>query len=206
LISSSADATARIWKTGRVDNAVVVFSHKRHHPVKIGTNPSTSSSTHASSRRPSAQSRNTPFSGAIQSASFYYLDKFAILVTARLSLFLCLSHTHTHHHLLQTTKTSVLMYSYDLDDLEHENDLKRLQATGKYKLVHEWSYDAAQSLTTTNCLNSVESPTIITSSTDRWVNFPPPSLSSPPSFSFPHFTTIARSWFSMRSVGRSHGL
>lgn len=59
------------------------------------------------------------------------------------------------------------MYSYDLDDLEHENDLKRLQATGKYKLVHEWSYDAAQSLTTTSCLNSVESPTIITTSSDR---------------------------------------
>jgi hypothetical protein len=59
------------------------------------------------------------------------------------------------------------MYSYDLEDLEQENDLKRLQATGKYKLVHEWSYDTAQSLTATACLNSVESPTILTSSSDR---------------------------------------
>lgn len=61
-----------------------------------------------------------------------------------------------------------MMYSYDLDDLEQENDLKRLQATGKYKLVHEWSYDTAQSLTATSCLNSVESPTILTSSSDRY--------------------------------------
>jgi WD40 repeat protein len=171
LISSSADATARIWKTGRVDSAVVVFSHKRHHPVKIGTTPSTGQSN-PGGRRQQPGSRNTPFSGAILSASFYYLDKFALLVklplppscllTFLLSLLACSR--------CQTSKTSVMMYSYDLEDLEQQdNDLKRLQATGKYKLVHEWAYDTAQSLTATSCLNSVESPTIITSSSDRYV-------------------------------------
>lgn len=84
LISSSADATARIWKTGRVDSAVVVFSHKRHHPVKIGTTPSSGQSN---SRRQSTQSRNTPYSSAILSASFYYLDKFALLVNETLFSF-----------------------------------------------------------------------------------------------------------------------
>lgn len=63
------------------------------------------------------------------------------------------------------------MYTYDLEDLEQENDLKRLQAVGKYKLIHEWCYNTAQNLTTTSCLNTVESPTIISASSDRYFIF-----------------------------------
>jgi hypothetical protein len=70
-------------------------------------------------------------------------------------------------------KSSVLMYTYNLNDFEAKNDLKRLQATGKYKLVHEWSPRGGggetprQSFTTSSCINSVESPLILAATFDR---------------------------------------
>lgn len=82
---------------------------------------------------------------------------------------------------LQTLKSSLLMYTYDLHDFEAKNDLKRLQAVGKYKLVHEWAphggtgtgtgtavqQQQPQSITTSACINSVESPLIIAATFDR---------------------------------------
>ena len=74
------------------------------------------------------------------------------------------------------------MYTYNLHDFEAKNDLKRLQATGKYKLVHEWAPQGGegtgagsgmvsqpQSITTSACINSVESPLILAATFDRFV-------------------------------------
>lgn len=50
--------------------------------MKIGSNLSstTINGMQSNAAKKLTQSRNTPFNGAIQSASFYYLDKFALLV------------------------------------------------------------------------------------------------------------------------------
>ena len=47
--------------------------------MKIGANVSTTMQSNATGKK-STPTRNTPFNGAIQCASFYYLDKFALLV------------------------------------------------------------------------------------------------------------------------------
>jgi hypothetical protein len=67
------------------------------------------------------------------------------------------------------------MYTYSLHDFETKNDLKRLQATGKYKLVHEWTPRSGdgegamqQSITTSACVNAVESPIILAATSDRY--------------------------------------
>jgi WD40 repeat protein len=71
---------------------------------------------------------------------------------------------------LQSVKNSVLMYSFDLDEFEATNDLKRLHATGKYKLAYEWQCEGAQSVTAFACLNSVESQIILAATSDRNLN------------------------------------
>mmetsp|Transcript_32481 Transcript_32481/g.60663 ORF Transcript_32481/g.60663 Transcript_32481/m.60663 type:complete len:446 (-) Transcript_32481:313-1650(-) len=151
IISSSEDGTARVWKPGKVDAAAVVFTHKFHNANVGGPSPVKGVERQASRSAMTTTSRNKPHGGSITRASFYYMDKFVLL----------------------TLKSSVLMYTYDLHDFEAKNDLKRLQATGKYKLVHEWSPrggvgDAMQqSITTSACINSVESPLILAATSDR---------------------------------------
>ena len=60
------------------------------------------------------------------------------------------------------------MYTFDLEEFETTNDLKRLHANGKYKLAHKWNCSPAQSVTAFSCLNSVESPIIIAATSDRY--------------------------------------
>lgn len=56
-----------------------------------------------------------------------------------------------------------------MEEFEATNDLKRLHATGKYKLAHEWHCSSAQSVTAFSCLNSVESQIILAATSDRSV-------------------------------------
>jgi hypothetical protein len=61
------------------------------------------------------------------------------------------------------------MYSYDLDDIESKSDLKRLQATGKYRIACEWTLEDAHNITAMSNLNSVNSPLIFCATSDRCV-------------------------------------
>jgi hypothetical protein len=58
------------------------------------------------------------------------------------------------------------MYSYSLDE-DYQNDLKRLQSTGKYRLSHHWSLEKAHQITAMNCMNSVQSHAVLAATSDR---------------------------------------
>ena len=67
------------------------------------------------------------------------------------------------------------MFSYDADSVQiNNNDLKRTEKTlsvGKYKLVHSWSFfPEAQSVVALACVNSVQSPIILCSTSDKRIH------------------------------------
>lgn len=74
IISSSDDFTARIWKLGKVDSAVVTFTHKNCN-LKVGSTSSTTTSVESGAQR------NKPFTSPITFASFFYVDQFTLLVS-----------------------------------------------------------------------------------------------------------------------------
>ncbi len=82
VLSSSADGTACVWRAGRVESPVVLFSHVRHQ-AQIGGRGAVPVSSSTSS---SSSGRNRPFGCEITSAQFFYQDRFVFLVIP-----LCLS-------------------------------------------------------------------------------------------------------------------
>lgn len=60
------------------------------------------------------------------------------------------------------------MYTYNLDNAEAKNDLKRLYTEGKYKLAHRWSHQDAQNVTSMAALNSALSPYVLSATSDRY--------------------------------------
>lgn len=73
-------------------------------------------------------------------------------------------------------KSSVLMYKYDFNvnnesgNASHATniDLTRFNHYGKYLLNYEWNFQAdAQSVTCLSCINSVTSPIILSSTSDK---------------------------------------
>ena len=106
VLSSSTDGTVRIWSGGRIDAAAVVISHQKRNPsgplasaakgagVVAGAASSGSGQGYSSSRvgafsaasgasaaALSAQ-RNRPLATEINFARFFYMDKFAMLVSS----------------------------------------------------------------------------------------------------------------------------
>jgi len=144
LLSSSADGSARLWQQSKMDCPLVVFNHYRH---QASGPASTSSLDHSTSIR------NKPFADCVNSANFFFLDKFVLL----------------------TVKSSVLMYTYEVERASARNDLKVLQsaalsAGGRYKLVHEWNFSEpsqCHSVSAVGCVNQVQSPIILTATSDK---------------------------------------
>ena len=78
---------------------------------------------------------------------------------------------HTIHvgFSLQSTKSAVLMYTYDLTWSQQFNDLKSLpsanqSSAGRYKLVQEWT---GHSVSAVSCVNAVQSPIILAATSDK---------------------------------------
>ncbi len=71
--------------------------------------------------------------------------------------------------MLQNAKASLLMYNYDCESSEPKStDLTRFLHCGKYHLVNEWNFsDRAQNVVATAAMNSVQSPIILTSTSDK---------------------------------------
>jgi hypothetical protein len=117
MISGSADGTARVWRHGSTDTAAIVFSHYRHSlshgsgallggtsgassaklggGMSIGAGTFGANNANAATALPSA--RNKPFGDAVTFSSYYYMDKFVVLVSRIFSplkmlhfIFLCM--------------------------------------------------------------------------------------------------------------------
>jgi hypothetical protein len=107
MISGSADGTARVWRHGSTDAAAIVFSHYRHSlshgsgallgstsgvsGAKLGGGMSMGAGTFGANSAnatkallPSA--RNKPFGDAVTFSSYYYMDKFVVLVSRIFSI------------------------------------------------------------------------------------------------------------------------
>ena len=161
VLSCSVDGTARLWKTGKVDNSAVAFTHDRHSVgTSLGAANTNNMNNAVSAKGGSSQiskgkgngngngdgtTRNRPFGGPVLDASFYYHDKFVALAHGN--------------------KTS--LYSYSFDHADIKNDLKRLQSTGTYKRVHAWHFSESKSVTALACVNSVLSPLLFVATSDR---------------------------------------
>jgi hypothetical protein len=62
----------------------------------------------------------------------------------------------------------VLLYRYDVSSPEAHDDLKHTLAQGRYKLVHQWDLSSqAQKITATACVNSIQSPLIFCTTSDK---------------------------------------
>ena len=85
---------------------------------------------------------------AVKSAKFFYVDKFVVLAIGnRLEL-----------------------HKYAVDHLADEkNDLRRLQNKSKHRLVKAWE-QPSQTINSIACLNSIYSPTVLTSGSNRNVH------------------------------------
>ena len=162
LLTASADCTARIWKIGKCDHAITVFSHVKHQPGAISQLKGTATSLSPST----AHNRNKPFQDDITAAKFFYLDKFVIL----------------------TTRSNLLLYAYDTASIgkvgasstisSNNTDVQNLYLNsigGKYSLVHKFngngSADAtsitAQMITAIDCVNTVSNNLVFVGTSDK---------------------------------------
>lgn len=187
VLSASEDGTARLWRIGRVESPAVVFSHRLSHPrlgapgklgmynglaaatadsnigghIRIGA---TKGSTAASAR----QERNKPFGAPIAAARFFYMDRFAMIVRliaiTIACFYVCIEQQMI---MIQASKSSVLMYAFDMEGTDASNDIKRLQSFGKYRLVTEFSHADAVRISSFGCINSVQSVVCVSATTDR---------------------------------------
>lgn len=85
ILSCSTDGTARLWKSGRIDSAAVIFSHTKHQPGDLIPNVgsltvSAATSTIAGNYTSGKTVRNRPYGDAINAVQFFYMDKFILLV------------------------------------------------------------------------------------------------------------------------------
>ena len=161
LLTASADCTARIWKIGKCDHAVTVFSHVKHQPGAISQLKGTSTLLSPSL----AQNRNKPFQDEITAAKFFYLDKFVVL----------------------TMRSSLLLYAYDASSMSklgatntissNNTDVQNLYLNsigGKYSLVHKFAGTSgdvtgitAQMITAIDCVNTVSNNLIFVGTSDK---------------------------------------
>lgn len=166
ILSCSTDGTARLWKSGRIDSAAVIFSHTRQQPgdilPNVGSLTVSSALATNTAQMSTKTSRNRPYGDSITSAQFYYQDKFILLVGSFVVAVMLMLIGE------QSVRSSVYMYSYSPEGSEAKNDLKRLLSTGQYKAVHEWNMSStAQSVCAVNCINSVESRIIVAATSDK---------------------------------------
>lgn len=70
---------------------------------------------------------------------------------------------------LQTSKSSVYMYSFEPEGTDALNDIKRLQSYGKYKLVAEYNHQDTHRVSALSCINSVQSVLCISATADRYI-------------------------------------
>jgi hypothetical protein len=78
MLTCATDNTARIWRSNRNDQNVLLFSHILRQQM---VDPATYSSLSTTPTNSSTQSRNKPFSSEITWSKFFYQDKFILLVS-----------------------------------------------------------------------------------------------------------------------------
>lgn len=85
ILSCSTDGTARLWKSGRIDSAAVIFSHTKQQPgdllPNVGSLTVSAALSSTTAQMSTKTSRNRPYGDSITSAQFYYMDKFILLVS-----------------------------------------------------------------------------------------------------------------------------
>ena len=64
---------------------------------------------------------------------------------------------------------AVHLYSYLLDGLESQNDLKRLASIGRYKRLACWPHDGAREVGAIGCVNAPRAPLIVSAASNREV-------------------------------------
>jgi len=188
ILSSGTDGTVRIWRQGRTEAPGVIISHTRHN-----VDPAAGSGTGSNSASASAISlsrtkgRNKPLMCEIPCARFYYSDQF--VAVAHKSVLRMYAYEFPGAGNSSSNSSS----SKDKGGLskatQSNNELKRiynqLSSAGVYKCVHAFDHSTVMSpgqsggatstgsstrITAFNCINTVQSPMILTATADRKIH------------------------------------
>jgi WD40 repeat protein len=128
LITSSDDGSSAILVPGRAE-PTLRFTHRKRNVSSVSA----------------TNNVNNKYSGAVSSASFFYLDKLVLL----------------------SNGNSVYVYTYQLDGIgSGRSDLQKLQNNSSYNLVKELSL-SAERITCVASVNSVLSHLVLTAGSNR---------------------------------------
>jgi len=146
MLTSSSDATARLWQLGRAD-PLLVFDHLKRNESSVGA-PAASSSA-AAAAAAAAASDNPAFSSDIVACSFFRQNQLVLLAH----------------------RNALLVYRYFIDPAKTNTDLKKLQNLNKYKLLLSSPVSGSQSLSTFACVNSFMSTLVLLADSARGLHW-----------------------------------
>lgn len=139
VLTSSSDATARLWQLGRAE-PLLVFDHLRRNEAAAGPGSASASASTA------ATADNNPlFTAEIPCCSFFRQNQLVLLAH----------------------RNQLLVYKFHIDPARTNTDLKKLQNLNKYKLLSAFTSDLAQGITAFACANSFLSTLVIVADSAR---------------------------------------
>ena len=141
VLTSSSDATARLWQLGRAE-PLLVFDHLKRNEAAVGAG---SASASASASTAAAADINPLFTAEIPCCSFFRQNQLVLLAH----------------------RNQLLVYKFHIDPARTNTDLKKLQNLNKYKLLSAFTSDLAQGITTFACANSFLSTLVIVADSAR---------------------------------------
>lgn len=180
LLSAGSDGTVRVWRQGRSQAPGVIISHTHQN-----ADPAAGAGSMAGSQ--SGRGRNRPLQYEVPCARFYYGDRFVTLAHRGVLRMYAFEFPGTGTGSsgggggtgkAAGSSTSVSRAT------QNNNELKRiynqLSSAGTYKCVHAFDHDltlpqdaagsSSTRITAFNCVNTVQSPVILTATADRRIH------------------------------------